>query len=55
MANDNKIMNKLDIAGQVKHVAQEDLEKNIDAFAQKYGHEPIVIPVVISDGARKLA
>ena len=25
------------------------------AFAEKYGHEPIVIPVVISDGARKLA
>ena len=24
------------------------------AFAEKYGHEPIVIPVVISDGARKL-
>ena len=25
------------------------------AFAEKYGHEPVVIPVVISDGARKLA
>ena len=25
------------------------------AFAEKYGHEPIEIPVVISDGARKLA
>ena len=25
------------------------------SFAEKYGHEPIVIPVVISDGARKLA
>ena len=24
------------------------------AFAEKYGHEPIEIPVVISDGARKL-
>ena len=25
------------------------------AFAEKYGHEPVEIPVVISDGARKLA
>ena len=25
------------------------------AFAEKYGHEPVVIPVVISDGARRLA
>ena len=25
------------------------------SFAEKYGHEPIEIPVVISDGARKLA
>ena len=24
------------------------------AFAEKYGHEPVVIPVVISDGARRL-
>lgn len=24
------------------------------AFAEKYGHEPIEIPVIISDGARKL-
>ena len=49
MANDNKIMNKLDIGGQVKHVAQEDLEKNIDAFAQKYGNEKVY--VTNSDGA----
>ena len=25
------------------------------SFAEKYGHEPVEIPVVISDGARKLA
>ena len=31
------------------------IEKAKTAFAEKYGHEPIVIPVVISDGARKLA
>lgn len=31
------------------------IEKAKTAFAEKYGHEPIVIPVVISDGARRLA
>ena len=31
------------------------IEKVKTAFAEKYGHEPVVIPVVISDGARKLA
>jgi galactokinase len=31
------------------------IEKAKAAFAEKYGHEPIEIPVVISDGARKLA
>ena len=31
------------------------IEKAKAVFAEKYGHEPIVIPVVISDGARKLA
>ena len=31
------------------------LEKAKAAFADKYGHEPVVIPVVISDGARRLA
>lgn len=30
------------------------IEKAKTAFAEKYGHEPVVIPVVISDGARKL-
>ena len=25
------------------------------AFAEKYGHEPVEIPVVISDGARRLS
>ena len=30
------------------------ITKAKSAFAEKYGHEPIVIPVVISDGARKL-
>ena len=24
------------------------------SFAEKYGHEPVEIPVVISDGARQL-
>ena len=31
------------------------IEKAKAAFAEKYGHEPIEIPVVISDGARRLA
>ena len=31
------------------------VEKAKSSFAEKYGHEPVVIPVVISDGARKLA
>ena len=31
------------------------IEKAKTSFAEKYGHEPVVIPVVISDGARKLA
>ena len=31
------------------------IEKAKTAFAEKYGHEPVVIPVVISDGALKLA
>ena len=31
------------------------IEKAKTSFAEKYGHEPIVIPVIISDGARKLA
>ena len=31
------------------------IEKAKASFAQKYGHEPVVIPVVISDGARKLS
>jgi len=31
------------------------IEKAKAAFAEKYGHEPVVIPVVISDGARRLA
>jgi len=31
------------------------IEKTKAAFAAKYGHEPVVIPVVISDGARRLA
>ena len=31
------------------------IEKAKTAFAEKYGHEPVVIPVVISDGARRLA
>ena len=30
------------------------IEKAKTAFAEKYGHEPVVIPVVISDGARIL-
>ena len=30
------------------------IEKAKTTFAQKYGHEPIEIPVVISDGARRL-
>ena len=30
------------------------IAKAKEAFAAKYGHEPIVIDVVISDGARKL-
>ena len=30
------------------------IEKAKTAFAEKYGHEPVVIPVVISDGARQL-
>ena len=30
------------------------IEKAKAAFAEKYGHDPVVIPVVISDGARKL-
>ena len=32
-----------------------EYEKAKTAFAEKYGHEPVVIPVVISDGARRLA
>lgn len=43
MATDNKIMNRLNIGGQIKHVAQEDLENNIDAFAQQYGSEKIYV------------
>ena len=31
------------------------IAKAKSAFAEKYGHEPVEIPVVISDGARKLA
>ena len=31
------------------------IAKAKSAFAEKYGHEPMVIPVVISDGARRLA
>ena len=31
------------------------ISKAKSAFAEKYGHEPVEIPVVISDGARKLA
>ena len=31
------------------------IKKAKTAFAEKYGHEPVEIPVVISDGARKLA
>ena len=31
------------------------IEKAKTAFAEKYGHEPVVIPVVISAGARRLA
>ena len=31
------------------------IAKAKSAFAEKYGHEPVVIPVVISDGARRLA
>ena len=31
------------------------LEKAKAAFAEKYSHEPFVIPVVISDGARRLS
>ena len=31
------------------------IAKAKSAFCAKYGHEPIVIPVVISDGARRLA
>ncbi len=31
------------------------IEKTKAAFAAKYGHEPVVIPVVISDGARRLS
>ena len=31
------------------------VEKAKASFAEKYGHEPVVIPVVISDGARRLA
>ena len=31
------------------------IEKAKASFAEKYGHEPVVIPVVISDGARRLA
>ena len=34
---------------------RDTIAKAKAAFAEKYGHEPIVIPVVISDGARKLA
>ena len=30
------------------------IAKAKEAFAAKYGHEPVVIDVVISDGARKL-
>ena len=30
------------------------IAKAKSAFAEKYGHEPVVIDVVISDGARKL-
>ena len=30
------------------------IEKAKASFAEKYGHEPVVIPVVISDGARRL-
>ena len=37
----------------VKHIFF--IAKAKAAFAEKYGHEPAVIPVVISDGARKLA
>ena len=32
-----------------------ELAKAKSSFAEKYGHEPVEIPVVISDGARKLA
>ena len=39
----------------VKEELYEDLiAKAKSAFAEKYGHEPVVIDVVISDGARKL-
>ena len=31
------------------------IAKAKSAFAEKYGHEPMVIPVVISDGARRLS
>ena len=31
------------------------ISKAKSSFAEKYGHEPVEIPVVISDGARKLA
>ena len=30
------------------------IEKAKSGFAAKYGHEPMIYPVVISDGARKL-
>lgn len=30
------------------------IAKAKSAFAEKYGHEPVVIPVVIRDGVRRL-
>ena len=47
--NESKIMNRLDIGGQIKHVSQEDLEKNIDAFADQFGNDKVY--VANSEGA----
>ena len=37
-----------------KELYEPFIAKAKAAFAEKYGHEPKVIDVVISDGARKL-
>lgn len=61
--NESKIMNRLDVGGQIKHVAQEDLERNIDAFAEQFGNDKVYVansegavgPVLLSELKNALA